>query len=63
LQNSILAEQEPVLKCKLGEGEADDELLPRKERPVEPASQALEAISIRAVRSRHGGDVPTWRKA
>lgn len=63
LQNPILAEQEPVLECKFSEGEADDELLPGKERPVEPASQALEGISISAATEQTQRRYPTWRKA
>lgn len=41
LEDRVLAEEEPVLECELGEGEANDEPLPREERPVEPAAQAL----------------------
>jgi hypothetical protein len=44
LQNAVLAEEQPVLERELGEGEADDQLLPREERPVEPASQALQEV-------------------
>jgi hypothetical protein len=44
LQNAVLAEEQPVLERKLGEREADDQLLPREERPVEPASQALQEV-------------------
>ena len=44
LQNAVLAEEQPVLERELGEGEADNQLLPREERPVEPASQALQEV-------------------
>jgi hypothetical protein len=37
LKDLVLAEKEPVLECELGEGEAYYELLPWKERTVEPA--------------------------
>lgn len=35
LKNSVLAETEEAFEEKLGDGEADDELLPGKEGPVE----------------------------
>lgn len=35
LQNTVLAEQQPVLECKLSEREADHKLPPREERPVQ----------------------------
>ena len=41
LQHAVLAEEQPVFERKFGEGEADDELLPWEERPVEPAGQTL----------------------
>jgi hypothetical protein len=41
LQDFVLTEQQPVFERELGEREAEDELLPWKERPVEPASKAL----------------------
>ena len=41
LQNAVLAEQQPVFQSEFSEREADDQLLPREERPVQPAGQAL----------------------
>jgi hypothetical protein len=37
LKDFVLAEEEPVLKCELGEREAYYELLPWEEGTVEPA--------------------------
>jgi len=37
LEDFVLAEEEPVLKCELGEREAYYELLPWEEGTVEPA--------------------------
>jgi hypothetical protein len=37
LQDAVLPEEEPVLKSELSEREADDEALPWKEWPVQPA--------------------------
>jgi hypothetical protein len=47
LQDSVLSEKQPVFEGELSEREGNDEALPREERPVEPARQALEDISIR----------------
>lgn len=44
LENAVLAEEQPVLEREFSEREADDQLLPREERPVEPASQALQEV-------------------
>lgn len=34
LQNAVLTEEQPVLKSEFSEGKANDQLLPREERPV-----------------------------
>ena len=41
-----MAVEEPVFEGELCEREADDEALPWKKRPVKPAGQALECISL-----------------
>jgi hypothetical protein len=56
-----LAEIEPVFEGELGERETKDELLPREERPVKPASETLYNVS-----SAQAGDCwcrLTWRDA
>lgn len=45
LEDTVLAEEKPVLQGELCEREADNEALPWKERPVEPAAQALHHVS------------------
>jgi hypothetical protein len=49
LQDAVLAEEKPVLKSEFGEREADDQLLPGEEWPVQPAGQALEKCLDHAV--------------
>lgn len=49
LQDAVLAEEKPVLEGKLSEREADDQLLPGEEWPVQPAGQALEKCLDHAV--------------
>ena len=46
LQDAVLSEEKPVFEGELSEREGDDEALPWKERPVEPARQALGNVSI-----------------
>lgn len=41
LQDLVLAEREEAFEEVLGDGEADDELLPWEERPVEETGEAL----------------------
>ena len=45
LEDTVLAEEKPVLQGELCEREADNEALPWKERPVEPAGQALDGVN------------------
>ena len=45
LQHLVLAEGEIALKGVLGEGEAQDELLPWKQWPVQGAGEALNYVS------------------
>lgn len=45
LQNLVLAEREKAFEDILGEGEADDELLPREQGPVQDACKTLQIIS------------------
>jgi hypothetical protein len=47
LEDTVLAEEKPVFKSELCEREADDESLPREERPVKPAGQVLRRVSFR----------------
>jgi hypothetical protein len=61
LEHLVLAEQEPVFERELGEGEAEDELLPREERPVEPASQALCIVSGRSCAIERREELPGGR--
>lgn len=58
LQDTVLTEEKPVLKCELGERESKDQLLPREERPVEPAREALNTVSITTVGTEERCDVP-----
>lgn len=45
LEDTVLAEEEPVFKGELCKREADDKTLPWEKRPIEPAGQALEYVS------------------
>jgi hypothetical protein len=47
LEDAILPEEEPVFESEFRKREADDEALPREEWPVQPARQALRAVSLR----------------
>lgn len=47
LQDIVLAEEEPVLECELGEREPNYEFLPWEERPVKPAGQTLQMLDQR----------------
>lgn len=46
LQNLILAQRQETFEEILGDRETDDELLPREERPVKEASEALWRVSV-----------------
>lgn len=46
-----MTEEEPVFESEFSEREAYYEALPWKERPVEPARQALYIVSIAAMPS------------
>lgn len=50
LQNAVLAEQQPVFESEFSEREADNQLPPREERPVQPAGQALQECLDHCVR-------------
>lgn len=46
LQDLVLAEREIALESILGEGEAQDELLPWEQWPIQGAGEALQSVSI-----------------
>ena len=58
LQNTVLTEEKPVLECEFSEREAKDQLLPREERPVEPAREALSSVSMATVGTGKRCDIP-----